>query len=209
MNTKINYWLLGIAIILLGASIFLNISHTVITNESLVLTFIGILATIIVVGNFAQVAEIRNDTTKQINDLELRTQTKINELNTLYQTLSEASEKIIKIEKNTYYVAGEAYRLYGVYTKDKKSYKRAVAHTINAIHCYNLSGTEPSMILVLLDNILDNLKPENWNKDIPDKIFNYDEYLKKVRDFPDMYVQKQEIIHLLEFHQANDNKKNP
>jgi hypothetical protein len=209
MNTKINFWLLGIAIILLGASIFLNISHTVITNESLVLTFIGILATIIVVGNFAQVAEIRNDTTKQINDLESRTQTKINELNTLYQRLSEASEKIIKIEKNTYYVAGEAYRLYAVYTKDKKSYKKAVGHTINAIYCYNLAGTVPSMIVNLLDNLLNNLKPENWSKDITDKIFNYDEYLKKVKDFPDTYVQKQDIIHLLELHQANDNKKNP
>jgi hypothetical protein len=58
---------------LLGISISLNISDAVITNESIVLAFIGVLATFIVVGNFAQVSEIRNIIENKIKSLEHKT----------------------------------------------------------------------------------------------------------------------------------------
>jgi hypothetical protein len=187
----INFWLLGIGLILLGASLFLNISHTIITNESVVLAFIGVLATFIVVGNYAQVTEIRNDTKNQIKDLETKTQTKIDELNKLY-------EKIKEIEINTNYNSAEAYRLYGVYTYDKKEYKKSVVHLIHSILFYNKSGRVPRMLDTILNTILINLKPEKWNQDTITKDFDYQESINKVKKFPDNYMQKQKIIDLLE-----------
>ena len=53
---KTNYWLLIISIVLIVVSISLNISTTVITDASIVLVFVGILATFVVVSNYAQVA---------------------------------------------------------------------------------------------------------------------------------------------------------
>ena len=58
---------------MLGISISLNISDAVITNESIVLAFIGVLAKFIIVGNFAQVSEIRNIIENKINSLEHKT----------------------------------------------------------------------------------------------------------------------------------------
>ena len=58
---------------MLGISISLNISDAVITNESIVLAFIGVLAIFIIVGNFAQVSEIRNIIENKIKSLEHKT----------------------------------------------------------------------------------------------------------------------------------------
>ena len=136
MKQTINFLLFGISIILLGASLFLNISHTVITNESIVLVFVGILATFIVVGNYAQVIDIRNSTNTQINDLELKTRNKIEELNKLYVEMTETSNKLKKVEKNTDFNAAEAYRLYGAFCFDKEYYKNSSKYLLDAITLY-------------------------------------------------------------------------
>ncbi|NLE03667.1 MAG: hypothetical protein GX638_02545 [Crenarchaeota archaeon] len=70
MKQLANYWLFGISLILLGASLILNISHTVICNESLVITFVGILATFIVVGNYAQTTNLETKTSKKIEEFD-------------------------------------------------------------------------------------------------------------------------------------------
>lgn len=206
MNKTINFWLFGISLILLGASLFLNISNTIITNESIVLVFVGILATFIVVGNFAQVTEIRNNTNSQIVDLELKTQKKIDELNNLYAKITEASEKISIIEKKINYNSAEAYRLYGIFTQDKELFRSSTRFFLDSISLYNKSESYISKLDIMLNRVIENLKPEIWNDPDNVEVFDYNTYLEIVKEFPDTYIQKQKIIELLETYK-NEEKK--
>jgi hypothetical protein len=207
MNKTINFWIFGISILLLGASLFLNISSIVITNESTVLVFVGILATFIVVGNFAQVSEIRNSTDKQIKDLDLKTQNKIDQLNILYDKINKETSKLGELEKKTYYIYGEAYRLFGIYTLDKNDYRNSTAHLLNALSEYNKSNFTPIMLEPILEIILDNLKTEKWNSENQIEKFEYKKYIAIVNKFPETYKQKQDIIDLLEIYESEDKQK--
>lgn len=206
MNKTINFWLFGISLILLGASLFLNISNTIITNESIVLVFVGILATFIVVGNFAQVTEIRNNTNSQIVDLELKTQKKIDELNNLYTKINEASEKISIIEKKMNYNSGEAYRLYAIFTQDKELFRSSTRFFLDSISMYNKSEYYISKLDNMLNRVIENLKPEVWNDPENVEYFDYNTYLELVKEYPDTYIQKQKIIELLEKYKNEENK---
>jgi hypothetical protein len=68
---KSNWFLIGIIIILLGWIGFLH-CQTVINpnNVTLILSFVGILATFVIVGNYAQVKEIENGFNRKIIKLE-------------------------------------------------------------------------------------------------------------------------------------------
>lgn len=63
-----NYWVSGAALIMLGFSIAINFGNFSSNDTSIILTFVGILATFIVVGNYAQVmaikGEFKDETTK-------------------------------------------------------------------------------------------------------------------------------------------------
>ncbi|MDR2809649.1 MAG: hypothetical protein LBB84_03710 [Tannerellaceae bacterium] len=74
----ISYWLFGILIILLGIDIALRISCEVITSDHIILVFIGILATFIVVSNYAQVKDIKESTNTEIREIKDAIYTKIN-----------------------------------------------------------------------------------------------------------------------------------
>lgn len=205
MRKATSFLILGISIILLGASLFLNISNTIITNESIVLTFVGILATFIVVGNFTQVLEIRSTTDKKIAELEKQTQAKIDQLNTLFDKITQMTEKASKIEKDTLYAKAELYRLFGLYTLDSKNFKNATMHFINAITNYNNSNVTPTMLESLLDAILNNLEIVNWNSSTED--FDYQRALMQVKNFPDEYSKKSKIIEAIELNKVEDSKK--
>ena len=56
-----NFWLILILCYLLVISITINISDIVITNNSIVIFFIGVLASIVVIGNLAQVYAIKTE----------------------------------------------------------------------------------------------------------------------------------------------------
>jgi len=69
-NVVGNYWLFGTSLVLLGVSIFLNCGVIDGNNVTLVLGFVGILATFIVVSNYAQVQEIKREFEKEKKNLE-------------------------------------------------------------------------------------------------------------------------------------------
>jgi hypothetical protein len=69
-NKNYIYSLFGISIILIFISITLNISQYIVTDESIVLLFIGILATFIVVSNYSQVSDIKSNIDNKIEKLE-------------------------------------------------------------------------------------------------------------------------------------------
>jgi peptidoglycan hydrolase CwlO-like protein len=57
-----NFWIVSILIILLGINICLHVSHTIIIDgQNLILGFIGIIATFVVVGNYIQVVDVKNE----------------------------------------------------------------------------------------------------------------------------------------------------
>lgn len=64
-----NYWISGAAVIMLGFSIALNFGNFSSNDTGIILTFVGILATFIVVGNYAQVMAIRDDSKKAIEEM--------------------------------------------------------------------------------------------------------------------------------------------
>jgi hypothetical protein len=194
----INYWLIGISLILLGSSIFLNISHTVITSESVVLTFVGILATFIVVGNYYQVIQIKNEANNQIKELEIKTQKKLDALDKLLIEFKNTSKKIEEIEKRTIINSAEAYRLFGNFTADRENFHASTGHYLHSLLLYKEAChvLKPTILNGILDTILINLKPENWNEDDAD--CDYDNLIKRVKLLPDTYAQKQVIIDLLE-----------
>jgi hypothetical protein len=59
---------LGLIIILLGIDICLHISDTVIKDDHIILVFVGILATFVVISNYAQVREVKDNFAKQVRD---------------------------------------------------------------------------------------------------------------------------------------------
>jgi len=192
------YWLFGCSIILLGASIYLNISHIVITSESIVLTFVGILATFIVIGNFAQVIAIRDSSNEQIRNLETKIFEKIKEFEKLNIEIGGATKKLVNIENKTNHNSGEAYRLYGDITNEKGQIRLSTAHYINAAYHYMKSDKGSLRAKKMLDIILYNLQPENWNKESHPDEFRFEEKINIVKKFPDNYELKQQIIDLLE-----------
>jgi len=139
--------------------------------------------------------------------LELKTRNKIEELNKLYVEMTETSNKLKKVEKNTDFNAAEAYRLYGAFCFDKEYYKNSSKYLLDAITLYYKINPIDDDSEKLLNIVLDNLQPENWNN-IKQKYneFDYQKYIGKVKELPDKYTQKQKIIDLLENYKNEDQK---
>ena len=55
-----NYWLFGILLVMTGFNFTCNLCFCHISNEGIILTFVGILATFIVVSNYAQVKNLED-----------------------------------------------------------------------------------------------------------------------------------------------------
>jgi hypothetical protein len=77
-----NWFLFTISIILLGSSVWLNISHIIIDNQNIVLGFIGIIATFVVVGNYFQVKEIEGKFESKTKEIERQFEKKVEDIET-------------------------------------------------------------------------------------------------------------------------------
>lgn len=93
------YWFLWIIIttliiVLLGVSICCHISSCVIKNENVVLTFVGILATFVVVSNYAQVKDIERKADEHKKELESR-------ISVLEGKVSKTNDDMIDIKLNS------------------------------------------------------------------------------------------------------------
>ncbi|MDR1983824.1 MAG: hypothetical protein LBQ28_03255 [Prevotellaceae bacterium] len=76
-----NYWLLGITIILLSINICFSVGHSVIIDDkNIVLVFVGILATFIVVSNYAQVKHIEDRTNNEIEKIKKEIKDEFNKI---------------------------------------------------------------------------------------------------------------------------------
>jgi hypothetical protein len=103
-----NHWFLwGIIIILLGTIIFCLIPEMDITDNyaSVVLGFVGILATFIVISNYAQVKEVKDESSAQItsikDNLEKEYKKRITELNNSVDEKIEDLTATVNVLKTT------------------------------------------------------------------------------------------------------------
>lgn len=95
---------LGIIIILIFAVYYFVTPIGKIENSSLILSFIGVLATFVVVGNFAQTSHIANEMNTRIDNNQKTLETKINDekkdIETKINTAQTATDRQIEELKN-------------------------------------------------------------------------------------------------------------
>jgi len=111
-----NWYLIIIIIILLGVIIFCSIPKMDIENNYIgaILGFVGIMATFIVVGNYALVYQIRKDFDSSINNLELR----IKEFENIDENIKKQDSIWININimlANMYFEEKKYYKSYSNY----------------------------------------------------------------------------------------------
>ncbi|MDR3226739.1 MAG: hypothetical protein LBT56_03610, partial [Prevotellaceae bacterium] len=99
--STIFYWISGFSflfslIAICGAFFYKN---TVLTNESIVLIFVGILATFVVVSNYIQVKSIEDRTEKQINSLQVQIDEFENKLDDIFISQGQADYITFKINR--------------------------------------------------------------------------------------------------------------
>jgi hypothetical protein len=86
--------------ILPGVDIALHISREVVTDDHIILIFVGILATFTVLSNFAQVMEVKSEFKKKTNDMKA-------DIQTLSKTVSlPTTGNSGKIDPKTYQILG-------------------------------------------------------------------------------------------------------
>lgn len=149
---NLNY-IIVILIVLLGIDICFHISSCVIDNQNIILTFVGILATFIVVSNYSQVRVVKEELDQRAKDLE----EKFNEIRIIH---SDELKNIAYHEDLTDDVSFDIYMKQGFdYTKNKKL-KAAIISYCRAM-IYSLNNEDKENLLTCLDYIK-NI--ENYNE---------------------------------------------
>lgn len=215
MKKTVSILIAVVGIMLALISISLNISNLTVTDESIVLVFVGILATLVVVGNYAQVLEIQNNTKTQIQDLKTETQTefkkleemqeqvsiKIQELDKIQLNIANISKdienkesRILELEKSIRNQTVEHYVHIGDYLIFTKSFRTSTGYFIEALKTMFDCNQDydDNFANVIMDAILINLDDNQWASD--DVRFNYDKYVGNILLFPDSYEKRDEIL---------------
>ncbi|KAA6303185.1 MAG: hypothetical protein EZS26_000788 [Candidatus Ordinivivax streblomastigis] len=132
-----NHWLLFILVILLGISISLNISRTIVDSEGLVIGFIGVLATFIVVSHFIQVKEVKSDLLTEIYKIKdsLYAKTKEFEDKLDEEFVKKNDTKIIEYKLEMYYNMLEGYIIF--YNGDENKNKSFLNCSMRSLNYYN------------------------------------------------------------------------
>jgi hypothetical protein len=86
---------LGLIIILLGIDICMHISDTVIKDDHIILVFVGILATFVVISNYAQVKDVKYEFSKQIKGANDILEKKINDRISDYDNVAHGAIYIL------------------------------------------------------------------------------------------------------------------
>lgn len=177
-NIEYKYFLLPTSIILLILSIVLNGEQLIyISNDTLIITFIGIIATFIVISNFSQVSEIKNDFNQKINeqnkdfsDKVAKIDEKIVEIDKIFDELNLIKEEI---EKKNWYNLAEIYRLFGfINTDNVKSstfyYIDSLVMFLKYFSVVESSKEKKDFINKLFNVIKRSINEPNWEYSVDD-----------------------------------------
>jgi hypothetical protein len=161
-----NYWLFLILIVLLAINICLNISHAIIDNQNLILAFVGILATFIVVSNYAQVKDIERAFNKKENELNKKIE---NIENSNKNTLNKIDSLRSEAEEFKYNINNKIPDIYNFF--------RSVNCFTDALRLFNSPAFDEnykSYFISILDSLFDSLTYYNRIKNEMDKRFDKD-----------------------------------
>ncbi len=168
-----NHWILCISIILLTISISLNISRITVSNESIVLTFIGILTTFVVVSNYAQVKDVQSQFEQKVIDINLANRAQIEKLESEFNDKSsELFERFEQHEKSINVIHSKILNDYFDNLVDSKEYTKT----------FNLLRTILFLEIKLKSNRVDNfIKIMNENLNVIENSTDdeLEEYLKQ------------------------------
>lgn len=92
-------------------------------ENNLVITFLGALAAFVVISNYAQMVEVRNQTDKRIKELEDKLENMNDKVDGMERIIEIDTERIKTkfegVEKMMFVAKGEFYRYYVIYRQDK------------------------------------------------------------------------------------------
>jgi len=93
------HWIILLLIFMVAIAIRVTISPSVIENDTLVITFVGILATFVVVGNYMQVKEIKDEFNSKAEGLKSSFEEKYkNEISSISKKVDEMKVNIHNID---------------------------------------------------------------------------------------------------------------
>ncbi len=167
------YWILGFSILVNIISLafhFFNRS-IICSDQSIVLVFIGILATFIVIGNYTQVKNLENEFTKTINNIETKYEHlyRAVDANIDLEAIEKVDEKLhLFTESANYDTLCNLFSMIGKINNNKVQ-NRYCEQTAQAISQSNIVVTnlEKSILISLSDLINDN-----YGEDIPQSLKN-------------------------------------
>jgi len=125
------------------------------SDESYILGFVGVLATFVVISNYIQVQQVKQESEKKINELEGN----ISEVKVIKSELSELKREL---EMHQNYLDARIYHLQGNDFINKKEYRNAYDILLTSLHYYVLCGNEYVMDINMLINYL--MSNENMKK---------------------------------------------
>jgi len=179
-----SYWvLIFIIIILLGAILFCHIyTITDSNNATIVLGFVGILATFVVISNYYQVYQIKQNIDVQI----------------------KATEKnFLKIQKDTEYKInlslGNVSKIYANINFEKHFYINAINSYINAIKSHS-QISDKSFVKIDIDSLISLLTSVDWKSyDFSNEMeeSNISVFISDIKEIDIEEKQKNEILNLL------------
>ncbi len=124
--TMIMIWvimgIMALAVLCCIAGFFFNIFEYE-NNDNIVITFLGALAAFVVISNYAQMVDIRDQTNKRIKELDDKLENMNNKVDGMEKTIEIDKERIQTkfeaIAKMMLVAKGEFYRYYVIYQQDK------------------------------------------------------------------------------------------
>jgi len=189
-----NYWLTGIALIMFAISICINFTKIEDSNSGLIFGFVGILATFIVVGNYAQVMTIRSEFDEKIKESETKYNDAINKLNSsiveLQSSQIETNTKLTESKGIFYYNLGLA-----LYSDEK--YPSALNAYFNALEFFINSNSTSYFDINSLEieelQIFDKISIEDYNS------INGDDTINKLKRISNNTIFHKEICNIENF----------
>ena len=185
-------WFMFFSIIMLGFSIFVNYGSIDITNESIVLSFIGILATFVVVGNYSQTIQIKAETEKAIKEIEVRQDELL---------ILESKLEILKDKQS--FNAIELYRSIGNMYFKNNEYFAGIHYFFMAINSFNDTNDTSDYSSFFQDEAIGKTKL-CFNSISPEhkSLIDFDEFIKIANHIKIDYF-KTELIKILEKHKKS------
>lgn len=171
-----DYTLIGISLVISVVAISFHIAQFTIDNTSIILVFVGILATFVVISNYAQVMSVKNEFTAQVKENK-------NDIDGLYKKNEKQMFKFlsyININLADTFSRKDMWEprmvikhlILAIDAAKKSEDKEAINNVLREISSYHSTNLfkNKDISLSLFNNFIDNLQSISNNDYLVDKI---------------------------------------